>query len=68
MILTLSLANRKHANKKGTPQSLEAPLLHRSKIRLGIEINPRSAKLKIKNHVDSLSFNLRPSLEEEILP
>ena len=66
MILTLSLANRKHANKKGTPQSLEVPLLHTSKIRLGIEINPRSAKLKIKNHTDKLRFNVQP-LPDEIL-
>ena len=66
MILASSVANRKHANKKGTPQSLEAPLLHRKKIRLDTEINPRSTKLKIKNHTDKLRFNVQP-LPDEIL-
>ena len=67
MILTLSLANRKHANKKGTPQSLEVPLVI-VKTKLRYLNRPRPGNLKIKNHVASLSFNLRPSLEEEILP
>ena len=66
MILASSVANRKHANKKGTPQSLEVPLLHRTKIRLDIEINPRLAKLKIKNHTDKIRFNAQP-LPDEIL-
>ena len=66
MILTLSLANRKHANKKGTPQSLEVPLLHRTKIHLDSGINRRLAKLKIKNHTDKMRFNAQP-LPDEIL-
>ena len=52
MILTLSLANRKHTNKKGTPQTLEVPLLHRRKIHLDSGINRRLAKLETKNHTD----------------
>ena len=52
--------------KKGTPQNIEVPLLNRLKIGLGIEINPSSGKLKIKNHTDKLGFNVQP-LPDEIL-
>ena len=66
MILTLSLANRNHTNKKGTPQSLEVPSSHRIKIDLDSGINQRVAGLKIKNHTDKIHFNAQP-LPDEIL-
>ena len=53
--------------KKGPLKVLRSPG-NCKKLRVRYLNQPRPENLKIKNHLDSLSFNLRPSLEEEILP
>ena len=60
MILTPSPDNRKHAYKKGVPQSLEVPLSTRTILRLNIRTDLDSRNSKITNHTQKSRFTVQP--------